>query len=175
MKKNNILSSVFGFLALASGSIWFGAYTARLLITYKMFQETEPTLKSFLNSTNLSAVAEVISPIVILTSITYLILIVSFTTFLFTSSFKLKENGWLFIIAAIIYITLPFEAILLISDYKLILLFLNEQFGSAKVIELINYSQYNLGSFPIIQILSYLSIPYLLIFKPFTLQIKDED
>ena len=175
MKKNNILSSVFGYFALASGSIWFGAYIARLLIAYKMFQETEPTLKSFLNSTNLSAVFEVISPIVILTSITYLILIVSFTTFLFTSSFKLKENGWLFIIAAIIYITLPFEAILLISDYKLILLFLNEQFGSAKVIELINYSQYNLGSFPIIQILSYLSIPYLLIFKPFTLQIKDED
>ena len=175
MKKNNPLSAVFSYIALVSGSIWFGAYVARLLITYKMFEETEPILKSFLNSTNLSAVVEVISPIVILTSITYLIMIVSFTVFLFTSNFKLKENGWLFIIAAIIYITLPFEVILLINDYKLIILFFNTQFVSEKIIELITNSQYSLGSFPIIQILSYLSIPYLLIFKPFTLKIKNED
>jgi hypothetical protein len=102
-------------------------------------------------------------------------MIISFTIFLLTSDFKLKENGWLFIIAAIIYITLPFEAILLINDYKLVVLFLNEQFGSEKVIELITDRQYRLNSFPIILILSYLSIPYLLIFKPFTLKIKDED
>ena len=175
MKKNNPLSAVFSYIALVSGSIWFGAYVARLLITYKMFEETEPILKSFLNSTNLSAVVEVISPIVILTSITYLIMIVSFSVFLFTSNFKLKENGWLFIIAAIIYITLPFEVILLINDYKLIILFFNTQFVSEKIIELITNSQYSLGSFPIIQILSYLSVPYLLIFKPFTLKIKNED
>jgi len=175
MKKNNILSSLFGYLAFASGSIWFGAYLARLLATYKMFEETEPILKNFLNSTNLSAVVEVMSPLIILTSIAYLIMIISFTVFLFTSDFKLKQNGWLFIIAAIIYITLPFEAILLMNDYKLIILFINEQFGSEKVIELITDRQYRLSSFPIIQILSYLSVPYLLIFKPFTLKIKDED
>jgi hypothetical protein len=175
MKKNNIRSSLFGYLALASGSIWFGAYLARLLTTYKMFEETEPILKNFLNSTNLPAIVEVMSPLIILTSITYLIMIISFTVFLFTSDFKLKQNGWLFIIAAIIYITLPFEAILLMNDYKLIILFINEQFGSEKVIELITDRQYRLSSFPIIQILSYLSVPYLLIFKPFTLKIKDED
>jgi len=175
MKKNNIFSSVFGYIALASGSIWFGAYVARLLATYKMFEETEPVLKGFLNSTNLPAVVEVMSPIIILTSVTYLLMIISFTVFLFTSDFKLKENGWLFIIAAIIYITLPFEAILLINDYKLIVLFINEQFGSEKVIALITDRQYRLNSFPIIQILSYLSIPYLLIFKPFTLKIKNEN
>ena len=43
MKKNNTLSSVFSYIALASGCIWFGAYVARLLITYKMFEETEET------------------------------------------------------------------------------------------------------------------------------------
>jgi hypothetical protein len=175
MKKNNILSSVFGYLALASGSIWFGAYLARLLTTYKMFEETEPVLKNFLNSTNFPAVIDVMSPLIILTSVAYLIMIISFTIFLPTSDFKLKENGWLFIIAAIIYITLPFEAILLINDYKLVVLFINEQFGSEKVIELITDGQYKLNSFPVIQILSYLFIPYLLIFKPFTTKIKDED
>jgi hypothetical protein len=175
MKKNNKFSSVFGYLALVSGSIWFGAYVARLLATYKMFEETEPVLKGFLDSTNLPAVVEVMSPLIILTSVTYLLMIISFTVFLFTSDFKLKENGWLFIIAAVIYITLPFEAILLINDYKLIVLFINEQFSSEKVIALITDRQYRLNSFPIIQILSYLSIPYLLIFKPFTLKIKNEN
>jgi hypothetical protein len=175
MKKNNKFSSVFGYLALVSGSIWFGAYVARLLATYKMFEETEPVLKGFLDSTNLPAVVEVMSPLIILTSVTYLLTIISFTVFLFTSDFKLKENGWLFIIAAVIYITLPFEAILLINDYKLIVLFINEQFSSEKVIALITDRQYRLNSFPIIQILSYLSIPYLLIFKPFTLKIKNEN
>ena len=175
MKKNNKFSSVFGYLALVSGSIWFGAYVARLLTTYKMFVETEPVLKGFLEGTNLPAVVEVMSPLIILTSVTYLLMIISFTVFLFTSDFKLKENGWLFIIAAVIYITLPFEAILLINDYKLIVLFINEQFSSEKVIALITDRQYRFNSFPIIQILSYLSIPYLLIFKPFTLKIKNEN
>ena len=115
------------------------------------------------------------SPLIILTSVTYLLMIISFTVFLFASDFKLKENGWLFIIAAVIYITLPFEAILLINDYKLIVLFIDKQFGSEKVLELITDRQYRFNSFPIMQILSYLSIPYLLIFKPFTLKIKNEN
>lgn len=175
MRKTNKLSSILGYLGLTSGSIWFGAYLARLITTYQMFEETEPVLKNFINNTNLPVIVEILSPLVYLTSIAYLIMIISFTLFLFTSDLKLKENGWLFIIAAIIYITLPFETMLLILDYKQIVLFLNEQFGSEKIIELITDRLYRLSSFPIIQILSYLSIPYLLIFRPFTLKVKDEN
>jgi hypothetical protein len=57
----------------------------------------------------------------------------------------------------------------------MIVLVINGQFGSEKVIGLITDRQYRLSSFPIIMILSYLSIPYLLIFKPFTLKKRDED
>ena len=102
-------------------------------------------------------------------------MIVCFTLFLFASHLKLKENGWLFIIAAIIYLTLPFETFLLVDDYKLIVFFLNEQFSSEMIVDLITDRLYRLSSFPIIQILSYLSIPYLLIFKPLVLKIKDEN
>ena len=175
MKKTNKLSSILGYLALTSGSIWFGAYLARLITTYQMFKETEPVLKNFINNTNLPVIVEILSPLVYITFITYLIMIVSFTLFLFTSDLKLKENGWLFIIAAIIFITLPFETFLLIIDYNQIVMFLNEQFGSEKIIELITHRLYKLSSFPIIHILSYLSIPYLLIFRPFTQKLKDEN
>ena len=175
MKKNNKISSIFGYLALTTGSIWFGAYIARLVSTYQMYEETEPVFKTFINSTNLPAIVEILEPLVYLTFITYLIMIVCFTLFLFTSHLKLKENGWLFIIAAIIYITLPFEAILSIIDYKLIIFFMNGQFSSETIVDLITDRLYSLSSFPIIQILSYLSIPYLLIFKPLTLKSKDEN
>jgi hypothetical protein len=168
MKKKNIPSLIFAYLAVISGSIWFGAYISRLLSTYQMFQETEPILGNFLDSSNIPAVIQVISPLIFLTLITYLILIITFILFLFITKLKFKENGWLFITTGIIFFTLPFEVIQLIQDYKLITLLLNGDYGSAKVIPLITDWLTKLSSFPVILILSYLSIPYLLIFKPFT-------
>ena len=175
MKKKNILALIFGYLALTSGSIWFGAYAARLLPTYTMFEETEPTLKNFLNGSNIPAVAEVLSPIIILTLICYLLMAITFTVFLITTDLKLKENGWLFIIAGIIFITLPFEVVQIIQDYKLFVLFYSGDYGSTKIVPLITDWLTKLSSFPVILILSYLSIPYLLIFKPFTLKLKNEN
>ena len=67
MKKINKLSSVFGYLALTSGSIWFGAYIARLVATYQMYEETEPVFKTFINSTNLPAIVEILAPLIYLT------------------------------------------------------------------------------------------------------------
>ena len=175
MKKKKTLSFIFGYLALTSGSIWFGAYAARLLATYMMFEETEPNLRNFLNSSNIPAVAEIISPIIILTLICYLLIVITFTVFLITTDLKLKENGWLFIIAGIIFITLPFEVVQIIQDYKLFVLFYNGDYGSTKIVPLITDWLTKLSSFPVILILSYLSIPYLLIFKPFTLKLKNEN
>ncbi|HEY6627101.1 MAG TPA: hypothetical protein VIZ21_09110 [Ignavibacteriaceae bacterium] len=175
MKKNSNLSSVFGYLALTSGSIWFGAYVARLLTTYQMFEETDFVLKNYLTNANLSTIFQTIFPIVNLTFFSYVVMIITFTLFLVISRLKLKENGWLLIISLIIYLTLPLESILLITDYKLIVLFMNEQFGSAQILELIVERMSKLSSFPIILVLSYLTIPYFLVFKPFTLEAKDEN
>jgi hypothetical protein len=175
MKKNSKSSSVFGYLALTSGSIWFGAYVSRLLTTYQMFQETEYTLKDYISNANLSAIFQTTFPLVNLTFYSYIVMTISFTLFLILSRLKLKENGWMLIIALIIYLTLPLESLLLMTDYKLIVLFLNEQFGSEQILKLVIERLSNLSSFPIILILSYLTIPYFLVFKPFTLKVKDEN
>jgi len=175
MKKNSNSSSVFGYLALTSGSIWFGAYVSRLLTTYQMFQETEYTLKDYISNANLSAIFQTTFPLVNLTFYSYIVMTISFTLFLILSRLKLKENGWMLIIALIIYLTLPLESLLLMTDYKLIVLFLNEQFGSEQILKLVIERLSNLSSFPIILILSYLTIPYFLVFKPFTLKVKDEN
>jgi len=175
MKKNSNLSSVFGYLALTSGSIWFGAYVARLLTTYQMFEETEFALKNYLTNANLSTIFQTIFPIVNLTFYSYTVMIIAFTLFLVLSSLRLKENGWLLIISLIIYLTLPLESILLMIDYKLIVLFMSEQFGSEQILNLVIERMIKLSSFPIILILSYLTIPFFLVYKPFTLKIKDEN
>lgn len=175
MKKNSNLSSVFGYLALTSGSIWFGAYVARLLTTYQMFEETEFALKNYLTNANLSTIFQTIFPIVNLTFYSYIVMIIAFTLFLVLSSLRLKENGWLLIISLIIYLTLPLESILLMIDYKLIVLFMSEQFGSEQILKLVIERMIKLNSFPIILILSYLTIPFFLVYKPFTLKIKDEN
>lgn len=175
MKKRNKFSSIFGFLALASGSIWFGAYIARLLTTYHMFEPTKPVLKDFITSNNLSAIIQTTFPLVNLTFFSYLILVISFTLFLIFTQLKFKENGWLFIISMIIFLTLPFEAVLLTIDYKLIVLFINEQFASEEVLKLIIERITLLSSFPIILLLSYFSIPFFLVVKPFTIKSKNEN
>jgi hypothetical protein len=175
MKIRKILSSAFGFLALSSGSLWFGAYLARLLVTYQMFEPNELLLKSYLSNSDLFVIFQTIFPLVNLTLFSYLMMIVSFTIFIISTDLKLKENGWLFIISMIIYLTLPLETVLLSIDYKLFIIFVNEQFSSNEILKLIIERITILSSFPVILILSYLMIPYFLIVKPFSKKSKNEN
>ena len=175
MKKRKILSSIFGSMALASGSIWFGAYVARLMTTYQMFEPAETTLKSYISNNNLPAVIQTIFPLVNLTFFFYLVMITAFTIFIILTELKFKENGWLLIITMIIYLTLPFEFVHLTIDYKLVIYFLNGQFTSGEILKLIIERLTILSSFPIILILCYFTIPFFLVFKPFTLYSENEN
>ena len=168
MKKENTVTKIFAYISLTSGSIWLGTYISRLLTTYQMFEATELKLKSYITDSNISSIFKTTYPLVNLSIFSYLIMIFSFTIFLTLTQIKLKENGWLFIITMIIYITLPFEIILLLIDYKLFIIFMNEQFTSELILQLVTKRITMLSSFPIILLLSYLSIPYFLIFKPYT-------
>jgi len=140
-----------------------------------MFEETEFILKNYITDNNLTAIFQSTFPLVNLTFYSYIAMIIAFTLFLILSSLKLKEDGWLLIVSLIIYLTLPLEFLLLMTDYKLIVLFMNEQFGSEQILHLTIERMSNLSSFPIILILSYLSIPFFLVYKPFTLKVKNEN
>lgn len=167
MKKKN-LSNSFAYIALVFGAIWLGAYITRLILTYNLFEEDELILKSFIDNTNAGGIFQALSPIVYITSLTYVIFIISFTVFLISAGIKLKESGWLFIIVCIIYFTLPFEIFLMTIDYKLILLYTSKNFDSVASLQLIIERLQLFSSIPVIIILCYLTIPYFLIFKPLT-------
>ena len=76
----------------------------------------------------------------------------------------------------IVYLTLPFEAFLMIIDYKIILAQnFCEVINSNYAISLIKDRFIKLNGFPIIIFLSYCATTYFLLFKPFTRVKKDEN
>jgi hypothetical protein len=174
MKGQSLLNKIFAFFAVLSGSIWLGAYAERMIISYQLF-DIDLNVMPYVNQQNLSGILVTITPSVYITFILYIFFIFSFTIFLFSSKIGLRENGWLFIIAVIIYLTLPFEAYLLTIDYKIIsALNYSDVIDAKYVISLFKDRFTDLSSFPIIIFLSYWSLIYFLFFKPFTNKIQNE-
>ncbi len=175
MKNQSFLNKLFTFIAAISGCIWLGAYVTRMIISYQLF-DIDMKIASYINHNNLESILKIISPSINTTFVLFITFIIAFTIFLFTSNIKLKENGWMFISVVIIYTTLPFEGYLMIIDFKIIsAISLSDLINSDYAISLIRERFTSLGSFPIIILLSYCSLIYFLIFKPFTLQQLNEN
>ena len=169
MKNQNLLTKIFALIAMLSGAIWLGAYAVRMMVSYQLF-DIDMNLMGFVNDNNLEGILIAISPAINTTFILYITFIIAFTLFLFTSVLKFKENGWLFIITIVVYVTLPFEVYLMITDVSIIKeLNYSEVINSQYAVSLIRERFITLSSFPIIIFLSYCSIIYFLIFKPFKL------
>ena len=175
MKNKKLSVDLTAFLALLSGSIWLGVYILRMFISYVLF-DVDMNLVINPDMQNINGYLLAFTPAVNTTFIVYTIFITTFTLFLITSKISLKENGWLFIITLIVYITLPFEVYLMTIDYKIILqLDFAAAVDSNYIISLIRDRFENLSSFPVIIILSYCSAYFFLIFKPFMRKKTDEN
>jgi hypothetical protein len=166
--KNKKVSNLFATVSLISGAMWFGTYFTRLVLSYNLFEEGELVLKSFINNENINGIFQSFEPLYYLTFVTYTVLIICFTLFLISSGIKFKSNGWLFIISIIIYFTLPFEVILMSVDFKIILMHISNSFDSDLALKHTIDRLNTFGGFPVIIILSYLTVPYFLVFKPFS-------
>ena len=165
MKNLNTISKIFLYLTTVSGIIWFGSYITKLALSYQLFQGHEFSLNYYLNSQNLTAVFLTLNVDTILTAISYIVFILSFIIFLASSRLSLKVNGWLLIVSLIILITLPFETYLMTIDYKVFQM-LQNGFNSMDILNLYIKRFKVLGSFPIIEVLSYFAIIFLVLFKP---------
>ena len=161
-------SKIFLLLATLSGSLWMGAYFARLIVFYRLFEPKEFILRPVFNEQNLHAVLIELNPLIILTLVLYMVFIITYFVFITISKMSLKENGWLFIITVIIFITLPFELYLISFDYKIISSILTGNFNSMEIIQLIIKRFKVLSSFPVIELFCYFSIIYFVLFKPLT-------
>lgn len=173
MKKINNLSKILLSITLISGIIWFGAYLARLLMFYQIFQEKDFVLKSYIVDSNLSGILITLFPIIVLTSVSYVIFILFLIVFVIISKVSLKKEGWLFISFLTILITAPFNLYLCYYDFNIIVMLMEHDFNATNVLSAIIKQFNDLNSFPLIQIFAYSSIIILSVFQPF--KIKDEN
>ena len=169
MSELKLTSKIFLYICFLSGTLWLGSYVTRLTLTYQLFEGNNFTLKAIFNNQNLPGVFITLNAAAILTTITFAIFIISFIIFLFSSRINLKENGWLLISTIIIVVTIPFEVILMNNDYKIYSLIQAGNFDPNQVLLFIINRFKILGSFPIIEVLCYFSIIYLVLFKPLKL------
>ena len=166
MNKLSKISKIFLFLFVSSGAIWLGSYITRLSLFYHIFQPPNFALKEFVSDQNLAGIFQSLIASVSINLILYLVMITAFILFIITSKLNLKLNGWLFISAVLILISLPFELYLMLIDYKLVIVVLNDNFNSKEVLNLVVKRFTVLSSFPIVEILSYFAIIYLFLFQP---------
>jgi len=166
MEKLKNSSKIILFISLLSGVLWFGAYTARLFLTFQLFQPKNLLFKSYISSANLSGIYITLMPIITFTFVTYFVFLIAFSLFLMISKISLKKEGWLFVIMLIVFITAPFELYLMTIDWKTIMILLSENFKADQISQLVIKRLSLLSSFSLIEIFSYVGIIFLAVFKP---------
>ncbi|MFO7524256.1 MAG: hypothetical protein R6W68_02270 [Ignavibacteriaceae bacterium] len=172
MKKLSFFSNVTASLSLISGSVWVGSYLVKIFITYQLFTPEDLALKTIFMGDNLNNMLSLLLPVFIIPFVTFNAVIIFMILFLLSSRISLKQNGWLFISVMIVFITMPFEIYLMTTDYKIITLLMQESVNAENVLILIRERITSLSSFPVIEILGYIGISFLIIFRPLTLKNK---
>ncbi len=166
MKNLSVVSKILLLLAVISGSLWFGSYFARLTASYQLFRGHYFDLAGFISQQNLPGIFISLNSLIIVSGILYIIFILTYFLFLFSSKISLKHNGWLFIITLLILVTLPFEAYLMSIDLKIYFLVSANNFNAGEVLNLYISRIKSLSSFPIIELLCYGAVIFFLLFQP---------
>ncbi len=172
MKSINKFSKIFLYISAVTGVIWLGSYISRLSLAYQLFQDNYYHIKPYITNLNLSGILTALNAGILLEVLLYVAFIFSFLIFLISSKISLKQNGWLFIVTLVIFVTLPFEIYLKTIDYKIITYIFTTGFNANQVLNLYIERFKILGSFPIIEVLCYFAIIFFILFQPFKMREK---
>ena len=168
MEKIKTFSKILAFISLSALAIWIGSYLTRLFLVYQLFDGPDLNLQDFITEQNISGILTSILPAILTHFLAYIVMFLMFLIFITTSKISLKENGWLFIILVIVLVMAPFEIYLMTIDYKIITDLMRQNFDSNLIISMLRERIKVLSSYPIVAILSHISIFYFIIFQPLT-------
>lgn len=165
------------FLTSLAGVAWLGAYVARLFMSYSFFVPPTLNLRPEFENTDLTAVFQVLIPLVNLTTVSFLFFLALLIITISVARPSLRKNGWLFISLASILITSPFEIYSIVTyDWAYLNAGLSGQFDSSLLLQNLIMRIDKMSGFPIIQICSYAAIIFLAIYKPLVkTQFNNED
>lgn len=164
--KQRTLSKIVLSFTLILFIIWLGSYISRHLIVYQLFEPLNLDLRNIYNQQNLTSVLETLFPVIATNLIGYVLFLILFFVYIFTSKIKIKNEGWLFIILMLVVITAPFELYLSLIDFKIIKMLYSSTIDVNSAVELIRKRLVVLSSFPMIEIFSYTAVIFITVFKP---------
>lgn len=173
MRKKTFILDTIQFLATISFILWLGSYVTRHIIIYQLFEPINLDLRALYNIQSLQSVFNTVLPAIVLNLISYFSFLMFFIIYLFSSKVNLKREGWLFLIVAIIAVTMPFEIYLSTIDYKIVQNLYSASVDTNIVLNLIRERLTKLSSFSLIEIFSFIAVVYLSISKP--LKSKNEN
>jgi hypothetical protein len=168
MKNTSTISKIFAVLSLISAAIWVGSYLSRLFLVYQFFEGPDLILKAYINKNNIDGILFSLLPVIAVHLISFVVMIITTILFYITSKLSLRFNGWLFIILIAVLILLPFEIYLMLIDYKVMLALNSDTIDSTQIIAMLRDRITSLSSFSIVEIFTYMSFYYFIVFQPLT-------
>ncbi len=160
-------ASKISFTILVIASVcWLGGINVRAMVGFDLLQtgtlDFKPNIHPYVERT----VFALVSQSSMIVNCSYVITWISGIIFLRTSSFKLKEHGWLMMSAVLFYLFTPVEIYTMVLDFKMWYL---DFIGSNDLVEfrkLFIHRLAALAGLPMIALLSYYTIIVVAVVRP---------
>lgn len=172
-----LINKIVVFITAISGIVWFGTALTRQMVYYSFFTPPTLNLRPELTEINLVPVFLPILPVVVVYVVSFGLFIAGLLLSLITVKPEFRKNGWLFIAAVMIFLTLPFEGYLIYNyDFPFIQAANSGSVNASVLFDALLKRLTVLSGFPIIQLCCYAAVVFLVIFKPLTkLTVNNED
>ena len=154
------------FLLTLSVIFWIGGSIYRAIIAYTLFEPFSLIIKSELTYETLRQTLVLIGNINVYLIISYPLTLILTVLFLKFSRVNLKNEGWLFMTILILAIFFPVEVYLSYLDTNYAIMVLLSEFDTNQALSLLIQRISALGGLPAIGFLCYLTIFWLIAFKP---------
>lgn len=166
MELNKNYAKISLFILIVSTIFWLGGSIYRAIIAYTLFEPFSLVVKSEITYDILRQTLKLIGNVNVYILISYPIVLLSFFLFLKFSKFKLKREGWLFMIMMIVILFFPIEVYLAYLDINFSLMVLFSNFDTNLALSLLIQRIAALGGLPVIGSLCYFTSIWIAIFQP---------
>ena len=157
------------FALLCAVVVWLGGTNVRSAVGFNLLIPWTLEFKPYLHPYVERKVYELVALSSAIVDIAYIIVWIAGIMFLRATSLKLKEHGWLMMSAILFYLFTPVEIYTMILDARIWLL---DHIGSNDLVEYRILFMHRLGALagvPLIALLCYYTVLWLVIFKPMRL------
>ena len=166
VRKNHIERAAL-FAVVAATVVWLGGSIIRAMIGFDLLQVGTLDFKPNIHPYVERAVYSLIAQSSLIVDIAYIVVWIAGIIFLKSTMLRLKEHGWLMIIAILFYMFTPVEIYLMVLDMKFWIL---DHIGSNDLVEfriLLIHRLAALSGVPLIAVLCYYTGIVMAVFRPF--------